>query len=144
MATLQILISLCGYLAIYLALRTFEVGQRWAVAAVLLLVLNPSAIEFEFDALYTVWVFALHCLAALTLARFLQFRRTEALAVFFSLLAADDSSSIAIPMGVGRSLSVAAGGPAKEGSSPHLDMGSRRASITTALVRQELSAISAF
>ena len=62
---LQLCLGLGAAIAVYLTLTQLNVAATVTISTVLLLVLNPAAILYEFDPLYTELVYALHCFIAL-------------------------------------------------------------------------------
>jgi hypothetical protein len=75
----QMLIGLAAGIAVYLTLTTLGVKPWISLAVSLLLLLNPSAILYEFDALYTSLVYALQCFIALAASRYVIARSSAAL-----------------------------------------------------------------
>jgi hypothetical protein len=75
----QMLFGLAAGIAVYLTLITLGVRPWISLMVSLLLLLNPSAILYEFDALYTSLVYALQCFIALAVARYAVTRASAAL-----------------------------------------------------------------
>ncbi|RXH55611.1 hypothetical protein [Granulicella sibirica] len=78
-AGFQLLLSLGAGIAVYFALILLDLPPMASFAVSLLLLLNPALVLWEFDALYTVIVYALHCFIALALVCFVRWRSNRAL-----------------------------------------------------------------
>ena len=79
MLFLQMALDLTAAVAVYLTLITLDVAPLFSLIVSLLLVLNPTAILFDFDALYTTMVYALNCFIALAATRFIRSRSQSSL-----------------------------------------------------------------
>jgi hypothetical protein len=75
----QMLFGLAAGIAVYLTLVSLGVRPWIGLIVSLLLLLNPSAILYEFDALYTSLVYALQCFIALAVSRYVITRSNAAL-----------------------------------------------------------------
>lgn len=76
---LQLCLGLGAVVAVYLTLTRLKVTPPLTIFVVLLLLLNPAAILFEFDPLYTELVYALNCFIALAAVCYIHNRRRLAL-----------------------------------------------------------------
>jgi hypothetical protein len=85
MLCLQLLLGLCASICVYLTLVQLDVTPRFSLLASLFLLLNPSEILFEFDALYTSIVVSLNCLIALALVCYVKRRSSRALYALLAL-----------------------------------------------------------
>jgi hypothetical protein len=79
MLGLQMLLDLASGIAVYLTLVTLEVYPTFSLIVSLVLLLNPAAILYDFDALYTTIVYSMHCFIALAAARYAATRSSRAL-----------------------------------------------------------------
>ena len=79
MAVLYCFLGLAAVIAVYVSLTLLRVSQTFSLLVSLCLLLNPSEILSEFDPIYTVPVFALHCFMALATICYLQSRSNRAL-----------------------------------------------------------------
>ncbi len=79
MLAIQWALGLGASVAVYLALVRLRVKPVVALVAALGLMLNPSAMLFEFDGLYTEAVYGLNCLLALAMVVYVQERTRRAL-----------------------------------------------------------------
>jgi hypothetical protein len=79
MLAIQMGLDLAAGVAVYLTLITLDVPPLFSLIVSLLLVLNPTAILFDFDALYTTMVYALNCFIALAATRFIRSRSNSSL-----------------------------------------------------------------
>lgn len=76
---LQLCLGLSAALAVYLTLARLRVATVLSLSVVAILLLNPAAILFEFDPLYTELVYALNCFVALSAVGYIQTRSRAAL-----------------------------------------------------------------
>ena len=76
---LQLCLGLGAAIAVYLTLTRLKVAPVFSLFVVLILLLNPAAILFEFDPLYTEMVYALNCFIALAAVCYIQNRSRLAL-----------------------------------------------------------------
>jgi hypothetical protein len=79
MLGLQLCLGLGAAVAVYLVLARLKVAPVFSLFVVMILVLNPAAILFEFDPLYTQLVYALNCFIALAAVCYIQSRSRTAL-----------------------------------------------------------------
>jgi hypothetical protein len=75
----QLVLGLSAAVCVYLTLVELGVAARFSLLVSLALLLNPSEILFEFDALYTGIVFSLNCFIALALVCYVKRRSNRAL-----------------------------------------------------------------
>jgi hypothetical protein len=75
----QLILGLAAGICVYLTLIDLEVNPTFSLLVSLVLLLNPAAIEFEFDPLYTELVYALLCFFALSLVHYLRGRSSRSL-----------------------------------------------------------------
>jgi hypothetical protein len=81
----QMSLDLAAGISVYLTLATLDVAPTFSLIVSLLLLLNPSAILYEFDALYTSIVFSIHCFIAFSATRYVTTRSNLALSWFMAL-----------------------------------------------------------
>jgi hypothetical protein len=79
MLGIQFGLDLSAGIAVYLTLITLDVAPLFSLIVSLLLTLNPAAILFDFDALYTTIVYAFNCFIALAATRFIRSRSNRSL-----------------------------------------------------------------
>ena len=79
MAGFQLFLSLGAGIAVYFTLVLLDLSAILSLAVSLFLLLNPALVLWEFDALYTVIVYAMHCFVALALVCFVRSRSNRAL-----------------------------------------------------------------
>ncbi len=79
MLAFQMLLGMSGILCVYVILTQLQIKSSYGFLISLILLLNPAAVAFEFDALYTEVVYAFNCFLGLAVLIYLKTRSDRVL-----------------------------------------------------------------